>query len=54
LPEIAGEQRREQMLVDSPQPCHSRASAKLVQNAHAGHLSLTPQSGELSPGTLLG
>jgi hypothetical protein len=41
------------MRVDPPQPRHSRASAKLVQDAHAGHLSLTPQTGELSPGALL-
>jgi hypothetical protein len=53
LPEIAGQQRREQMLVDPPQTGHSRASAKLVQDAHARHLSLTPQTGELSPGALL-
>jgi len=53
LPEIVGQQRREQMLVDLPQPGHSRASAKFVQDAYAGHLGLTPQPGELSPGALL-
>ena len=41
------------MLVDPPQPAHARAAAKLVQDTHAGHLSLTTQTGKLSPGTLL-
>jgi hypothetical protein len=53
LPEIGGEQRREQMLVDPPQSGHPHAAAELVQDAHAGHLSLAAQTGELSPGALL-
>jgi hypothetical protein len=53
LPEIGGEQRREQMLVDPPQTGHPHAAAELVQDAHAGHLDLAAQTGELSPGALL-
>ena len=41
------------MLVDPPQPCYAHAAAELVQNAHAGHLGLTTQTGKLSPGALL-
>ena len=54
LPEIAGEQRIEQMIVDPPQPGHPHAAAKLVQNPHAGHLGLPAQTGELSPRALFG
>jgi hypothetical protein len=53
LPEIAGEQRREQMLVDPPQPGHAHAAAEFVQDAHAGHLGLAAQAGKLSPRALL-
>jgi len=53
LPEIAGEQRREQMLVDPPQPGPADTAAELVQDAHAGHLNWAAQSRELSPGALL-
>jgi hypothetical protein len=53
LPEIAGEQGFEQMCVDPPQPGHSHATPELMQDAHAGHLSLAAQTGELSPGALL-
>jgi hypothetical protein len=41
------------MRVDPPQSLHANATAKLVQDAHAGHLSLAAQTGEISPGTLL-
>jgi len=41
------------MLVDPPQPAYSHATAELVQDAHAGHLSLAAQTGELPPGALL-
>jgi hypothetical protein len=41
------------MLVDPPQPCYAHAAAELVQDAHAGHLGLTTQTGKLSPGALL-
>jgi hypothetical protein len=54
LPEIAGEQRREQMRVDPSQPGHAHATAELVQDAHAGHLGLATQASELSPGALFG
>jgi hypothetical protein len=53
LPEIIHEQRPEQALVDPPQPSHPHATAKLVQNPHAGHLGLAAQAGELSPRALL-
>jgi hypothetical protein len=53
LPSISGDQRREQMLVDPPQPAHVHAAAELVQDPHAGHLGLTTQTGKLSPGALL-
>jgi hypothetical protein len=53
LPEIAGEQGFEQMRVDPPQPGHAHATTEFMQDAHAGHLSLTAQTGELSPGALL-
>jgi hypothetical protein len=53
LPSISGDQRREQMLVDPPQPGHAHAAAELVQDPHAGHLGLTTQTGKLSPGALL-
>jgi hypothetical protein len=41
------------MLVDPPQPGHAHAAAELVQGTYAGHLGLTTQTGELSPGALL-
>jgi hypothetical protein len=53
LPKIASEQRRKQMRVDPPPPGHAYATAKFVQDAHAGHLGLAAQSGKLSPRTML-
>lgn len=53
LPEIVGEQRGQQMLVDSAQARHAHAVAKLVQDAHAGDLGLAGQPGKLSPRALL-
>jgi hypothetical protein len=54
LPGIRGDQRREQVLVDSAQPGHAHAVAERVQHPHVGHPALAPQPGELPPGTLLG
>lgn len=54
LPGITGDQRREQMLIDPPQPGHAHAGAECVQHPHVGHPVLAPQLGKLSPGTLLG
>jgi hypothetical protein len=41
------------MRVDPSQPGHAHATTELVPDAHAGHLSLAAQTGELSPGALL-
>ena len=41
------------MLINLPQPGHPDPAAKLVQDAHAGHLRLTAQSGKLPPRPLL-
>jgi hypothetical protein len=54
LPDIRGDQRREQVLVDPPQPAHADAGAERVQHPHVGHPVLALQLGKLSPGTLLG
>ena len=40
------------MLVDAPQTSDAQPAAKLVPHAHAGHLGLAAQTGELSPGAL--
>jgi hypothetical protein len=54
LPGIRGDQRREQVLVDPPQPAHAGAGAERVQHPHVGHPALAPQPGEFSPRALLG
>jgi hypothetical protein len=53
LPTIGGDQRREQMFIDPPQPGHAHAAAELVQDAHAGHLGLAAQPSKGSPRALL-
>jgi hypothetical protein len=52
LPEIALDQRLEQMLVDAAQPGHAHAGAELVHHPHVGHPALAAQAGELSPRAL--
>jgi hypothetical protein len=52
LPDISGEQRREQVLVDSAQSCHAHATPELVHHPHVGHPVLTTQPGEFSPRAL--
>jgi hypothetical protein len=42
----------EQMRIDPPQAGDAQAGPELVQDAHAGHLGLAAQAGELSPGAL--
>jgi len=42
------------MLVDPPQPGHSRASAKLMQHPHIRPPALATHVGKLSPSPLLG
>ena len=54
LPEIAGQQRFEQMLVDPPQAGHSHAPAKLMQHPHIRPRVLARHAGKLSPIPLLG
>jgi hypothetical protein len=53
LPGISGEQRREQVLVDSAQSCHAHATPELVHHPHVGHPALAAQRGEFSPRALL-
>ena len=52
LPGIGGEQRPEQMLVDSAQSGHADATPKLVHPPNAGHPALATQLGEFSPRAL--
>ena len=52
-PGIGLDQRLEQVLVDPPQSRHTQAGPELVQHAHARHLALAAQTGELPPRALL-
>jgi hypothetical protein len=53
LPGISGEQRHEQVLVDSSQSRHAHATPELVHHPHVGHPTLAAQRGEFSPRALL-
>jgi hypothetical protein len=53
LPGIRGEQRREQVLVDSAQSRHAHATPELVHHPHVGHPALAAQCSEFSPRALL-
>lgn len=53
LPKIAGEQRRQHLLVDASQARHAHTSTERVHHPHVGHATLTAQTSKLSPRALL-